>query len=58
MKSNSQILAKLLQSIPEPRVMCSNKIRGSGDENVTLQGNVLLVDQSYLSKSIYIKLSF
>ena len=28
-----QILAKLLQSFPEPRVMRSHKIRGSGDEN-------------------------
>jgi len=26
-------LAKLLQSFPEPRVMRSHKIRGSGDEN-------------------------
>ena len=32
-KLNSQILAKLLQSFPEPRVMRSHKIRGSGDEN-------------------------
>ena len=29
----SQFWAKLLQSFPEPRVMRSHKIRGSGDEN-------------------------